>query len=359
MRKIFYFLITALLLVGCKKENNEETTVDRKAILINIGDIIFENYNQFNKDADSLKNIALRFKETPNESNLNKLKTYYIKTYNSFQKVQFVNIGPAEELNIIDALNFYPEDTTLIMSSINSGIYDIKTIGNKAKGIQALDYLLFGFRELNDSDILVWYSNNENSRQFIVDVSNEIFRLSNLVFEEWENSYLQSFKDRQGIDRNSSFFVLTNAMLENFEKYCRTAKVGIPLGYNGIFEGFTPRLNLIEGRHAEISIQLIKSYMNAFEMILSGNDGLGYYEYLDQIGATFNSKPLSEIIKERIITINQRIDLLEEPYADDIVNNRQKVKDVFSAMQQLVITLKVDVSSAMGIDIIYQDSDGD
>lgn len=359
MKNIFYLLIGILVLFGCKKESSDENVVDRKSILLNIGNIIFENYNQFHIDTDSLKSVALKFKETPNESSFEKLKTFYKNSYNSFQKIQFVNIGPAEELNIIDALNFYPEDTTLLMNTLNSESFDIKSIGNKAKGIQALDYLLFGFRSLNEEDILTWYINNEKGRQYLVDISNEIYRISNLVHKEWKDSYLQSFNDRQGIDRNSSFFVLTNAMLENYEKYCRTGKVGIPLGYNGIFEGFTPRLNLIEGRHAEISIELIKSYMEGYEMILSGNDGLGYYEYLDQIGATFNSKPLSEIIKDRIKTINERLDLLEEPYADEVVNNRQKVKDVFSAMQQLVITLKVDVSSAMGIDIIYQDSDGD
>jgi predicted lipoprotein len=359
MKKIFYLLIGSFILFGCKKESSDENIVDRKSILLNIGDIIFENYNQFNIDTDSLKSVAQSFKETPNESSFNKLKTYYKNSYNSFQKVQFVNIGPAEELNIIDALNFYPEDTALIMNTLNSESFDIKAIGNKAKGIQALDYLLFGFRDLSEEDILTWYINNDKGRQYLVDICNEIFRLSNAVHKDWEDAYLQNFKDKQGIDRNSSFFVLTNAMLENYEKYCRTAKVGIPLGYNGIFEGLTPRLNLIEGRNAEISIQLIKSYMEAFEMILSGGDGLGYYEYLDQIGATFNNKPLSEIIKDRIKTINERVDLLEEPYADNIVNNRQEVKDVFSAMQQLVITLKVDVSSAMGIDIIYQDSDGD
>lgn len=359
MKRIFTLIICASILFGCAKKENNNNDVDRKAILINLGNIIFENYVQFSNYSDSLKISADSFKVNPNAENFSALKNYYVKTYNSFQRVQFIHIGPAEELNLIDALNFYPEDTAVMMNAINTNTYDIKTINNKAKGIQALDYLLYGFRSLDESQLLDWYSDNDNARGYLLAITGEIQFLANSVKDEWESGYLETFKARQGIDKSSSFFILTNAILENFEKYCRTAKVGIPLGYNGIFEGFTPRLNLIEGKYAQISIELMKSYVLAYESLLSGNGDQGYYSYLDQIDARFNDKLLSEVIQERLNTIKTRIDALNEPYEDEIVSNRDNVKAVFAAMQQLAITLKVDVSSAMSIDIIYQDSDGD
>lgn len=359
MKKLKFFIIGLIFLTACSKTEKEEENVDRKAILINIGNVIFDNYKSFSSDADSLHISAINFNSDPNEENFNILKTYFIKTYASFQRVQFVNIGSALEINLIDAMNFYPEDTSIIMNAINSNSYNIQTINNKAKGLHALDYLLYGFRDYDESEIIDWYANDTNSTDYVLAVTGEIKRTSNTIKNEWETSYLETFKARQGIDKSSSFYILTNAMLENFEKYGRTAKVGIPLGYNGIFEGFTPRLNLVEGKYSNISLQLIESYILGFESILLGNNSLGYDDYLNQIDAKFNNIPLEEVLKTRINDIKTKLALLEEPYSEEITNDRQKVKDLFSAMQQLSITLKVDMASALSIDIIYQDSDGD
>jgi hypothetical protein len=44
---------------------------------------------------------------------------------------------------------------------------------------------------------------------------------------------------------------------------------------------------------------------------------------------------------------------------DNLVSNKTKVDDAVKSLQKLVVLLKVDVPSATGILITYQDNDGD
>lgn len=356
MKKI-YILFCCFTILSCGKEKgtNNNDNVDRAAILDNLGNIIFERYTTFKESADSLNIFADSFQNHTNEANLIALRNAYIKTYKDFQKIQYFNFAKALELNIIDAFNFYPEDSTIILNAIQSNIYNIQTISNKAKGLQALDYLLFGIRSYSDAELISWYNATPNAKTYLVNITQEISRISNLIYNDWNTSYLSTFKTRQGIDRSSSFFLLTNALIENFERNFRNSKVGIPLGYYGTLGGS----ELIEARYSKNSIQLIKTYLTSLEEFLNGKNGLGYDDYLNTINARYNDKLLSTTIQEQIANIHTKIDALEEPFADEIVNDNQKVKELFQAIQSLVITLKVDVSLAMSIEIIYQDTDGD
>lgn len=360
MKKSAYILIVSFIIFfSCGKTNNEQDNLDRAAILDNLGNIIFQRYNQLKLDADSLNIYADSFQTNTNAQNLLLLRNAFVKTYLTFQTIQGFNFAKANEVDIINAFNFYPEDTTLILNAIQSNTYNIQTISNKAKGLQALDYLLYGIRNYNEADLLQWYANTPNAKLFIKNITTEIKRISDLIYNDWNSTYLSTFKTRQGIDRSSSFFILTNAIIENFEKYGRTAKVGIPLGYNGVFAGSTPRLELIEARHSKISIALLKNYVLAYEELINGKNGLGYDDYLNTIGATFNNTPLSNVLTTQFATLKNKINALEEPYATEIVDDRQKVVETFQAFQQIVITLKTDVASSMSIDIIFQDTDGD
>jgi predicted lipoprotein len=219
MKKI-YILFCCFTILSCGKEKgtNNNDNVDRAAILDNLGNIIFERYTTFKESADSLNIFADSFQNHTNEANLIALRNAYIKTYKDFQKIQYFNFAKALELNIIDAFNFYPEDSTIILNAIQSNIYNIQTISNKAKGLQALDYLLFGIRSYSDAELISWYNATPNAKTYLVNITQEISRISNLFYNDWNTSYLSTFKTRQGIDRSSSFFLLTNALIENFEE---------------------------------------------------------------------------------------------------------------------------------------------
>lgn len=361
MKKLAYIFLTLFLTLSCGKDtSNTSNAVNRAAILDNLGNIIMQRYTQLKADADSLNIYADSFQTNTTAQNFSLLQNAYIKTYKTFQTIQYFNFGKAEELELIEAFNFYPEDTTIILNAIQNNSYNIQTIANKAKGLQALDYLLYGIRNYNSTEVLNWFSNTPNATAYVKSIAEEIKRITDLVYNDWNDNYLTEFKNKQGIEASSSFFIMTNAIIGNFEKLGRTGKVGVPLGYNGIFSGDIPRLELIEARHSKISIALMKIYVESFEEFLKGENGLGYDDYLNTIGAKFNnSTPLSTVINTKLNDLKNKINAIEEPYATEIVDNRQKVVETFQAFQQLVITLKVDVSSAMSIDIIYQDSDGD
>ena len=50
---------------------------------------------------------------------------------------------------------------------------------------------------------------------------------------------------------------------------------------------------------------------------------------------------------------------LNDPLSSEIMNNKPAVNECYSKMQQLVPYTKVDMTSALGVLITYQDNDGD
>ena len=65
-------------------------------------------------------------------------------------------------------------------------------------------------------------------------------------------------------------------------------------------------------------------------------------------------------------TINSQIDLiiykqsqLIGPLSQDVVSNKPGVQAVYDEMQKLIVSLKVEMPSALSVLITYQDSDGD
>jgi predicted lipoprotein len=365
MKKILISTVVVLSILSCKENNNTDNT-DRRAILDNLGNIAFNYYKEFDAATDSLIAKTDSFTANISLAGLNELRTAYKNACIAYQKAQVCNIGRAEEISFIGELNFFPERADFIQSAIQSGNYNMNTIDSKAKGFPALDYLLYAVNNYTDNELVEWYKTNANARNYIKAVIGKIKAISEDVYTTWENGYLETFKSRQGIDRSSSLFLLVNAYLENFETQCRTAQVGLPLGYNGIFDNNTPRIDDIEARHSQLSLELLKAHFQAIENIYKGGNGFGLDDYLDQMDARYNNKQstyngelLSVFINDLFANAHTAINALQEPYAQEIINNRQKVVDVFTALQHIIATFKIDVASAMSIDIIYQDSDGD
>ena len=86
---------------------------------------------------------------------------------------------------------------------------------------------------------------------------------------------------------------------------------------------------------------------------------MGLDDYMNYVGATQNSNSLSSVINNQIDEIIEKVGQLNDPLSNEIVVNKPAVTEAYSALQQLVPYLKVDMTSALGVIITYQDNDGD
>ena len=91
----------------------------------------------------------------------------------------------------------------------------------------------------------------------------------------------------------------------------------------------------------------------------SNDNGLGLDDYMNFVNAENNSVQLSNIIDNQITNILEKVNNLPGTLGNDIINNKPMVQETYQELQKFVPLIKVDMTSALGVLITYQDNDGD
>jgi hypothetical protein len=107
-----------------------------------------------------------------------------------------------------------------------------------------------------------------------------------------------------------------------------------------------------------LEMQAISKYVNGYSYEENTN-GEGLDDYLIYLSAQYNGENLSAFIENQINTIISNLNGLNDPLSNEVLVNSQEVADVYQSMQMLVPSIKVEMTSALGVLITYQDSDGD
>ena len=264
---------------------------------------------------------------------------------------------------MLSFFNLYPVSASHIEANIASGSYNLETAANiDAIGLQAMDYLLFGI-EANAEDLSNYFYENPEYITYLQDNASLMNNKAKASLQGWNNGYRDSFVNATGTDIGSSLGQLVNVGIQYFEVHLRDAKIGIPAGARS--SSGTPLPLQVEAFYngtvsKEMLITGIQGWQNMFDgNSRTGEQGTGLDDYLKFLGTTFNGNPLHEGINERMdnaktMTMNLGSDLKES-----VVSQQNECMDIFNELQQCIVLLKVDMTSAMGIQITYVDNDGD
>ena len=135
MKNRFLFLILGLsaavfLLDACKPKEDENedliNTYNRRALLQNLSDnYIVPGYSGYSASVLSLESAYSVLVANPTAANLDVLKSSYKALALNWQKVAFLEFGPAEDISLRAQTNVYPVDTSLINSNITSGSFNV------------------------------------------------------------------------------------------------------------------------------------------------------------------------------------------------------------------------------------------
>ncbi len=364
-------IIAVLVLVGftqCKEKPSEDSpeNYDKSVMLTNMtNNYIIPAYANFKDQTTTLASNISNFTVSPTESNLLSCRVQLKETTLAWQDVAMLEFGPAANISLRSQTNLYPADTTLINSNITSDNYNLELPSNfDAKGLQALDYLLYKPGQSN-SDLVNYYLNSTHAKSYLIDVSNELKMNSIDVYNDWNSTYGSTFiENTEGNGLGSSVSEMVNALSLHYEAFVRKGKVGIPLGvFNGISQQIMP--GHLEGVYSEYSLDYVLAEMNAISNFIKGvkfdssTNGEGLDDYLDFVKAKNGTDDLSTAIVNQINTIESDLNNIGGSLADAINSNPSTVNTVYQSMQQLVPLIKVELSAALGVQISYQDSDGD
>lgn len=370
-----YFSFASLILflfagfiISCNKddEGNNDTGFDRALMLSDLGyNVIIPSYDSLKRKTNLLQESVTSFTSSPSTELLIDLRNDFKVAYRAWQYCAAFQFGPAETELLRDNLNTFPTDPDQINLNIASGSYNLETASNlDAKGFPGMDYLLFGVG--NEAETVEFFATGELAEKrkvYLQDLVNEIKTKVDKVYNGWHpdgENYIQSFQNASGTDAGSSLGQLVNELNFDFE-IIKNPKVGIPLGKKSLGEILPEK---VEAYYSGISSELAMLNVKAIEDVylgraMNGTDGIGLDEYLIHLNAQHNGNSLSNAIKNQFTSIKNSLTAVPDPLSATVQNNKPVVEAAYNELQKMVVLLKSDMPSALGVLITYQDNDGD
>ncbi|MEM9647517.1 MAG: imelysin family protein [Bacteroidota bacterium] len=386
MKKKWYFLfVVALAIWACSSDGSSDNpptdddmggtdddvvvpvTFDRGAMLANWADnIIIPSYKAFQSELSAMDMAYDTFTGDKSIENLEAFRNAWESAYRAWQRVSMFETGPAESAGYRLNMNIYPADTDLIDSFITTGTFDLSLPSNRdAKGFATLDYLLNGLDD-NDTDLLERWTNGAdaaNTEDYINAILSDMMSLTDDVVGQWEGSYRNTFVANDGSSATASVDRYVNDYIFYYEKFLRAGKIGIPIG---VFSG-TTAVNTIEVLYKpELSKPMFLEGLDAVQDFFNGKHfgsdatGESLASYLDALNTVKDGEDLSQRINDQMDAGRDIVSALGD-FKTEIESGNPPV-DMFLAydeVQKVVPLFKVDMVSAMSINIDFVDADGD
>jgi predicted lipoprotein len=358
-----------ILFFSCKKNDGNTSNTgnfDRKAMLTDYADgYILPAYQDMLAKLNDLKTKTDLFTASPDSVLLADLRASWQAAYFTWQRVDLLEFGPAEDITLRMYMNIYPASATKINSYISSGSYDLESFGsNDAKGFPALDYLLNGLAATNE-DVIAHYTTNMNAgnrKQYLLAVVNKMIEKTGQVNDQW-TAYRNTFIESTGTDVNSSFSKMTNAFVLYYERYLRGAKIGSPVGaMTGVAVPAYTEAYYTPVVSKELAVEAVRSVKQFYQGVRydGATDGKGLSDYLTAVGTKDdNGQLIAALIVDELDEAISSLESLNGTIRESVTNNRPAVLAIYDDLQDLVPLFKVDMVSALGISITYVDNDGD
>ncbi|WP_298777537.1 imelysin family protein [uncultured Polaribacter sp.] len=361
---ILTLLITIIYACSSSTENEPEVTdnFDRGIMLTHIADnVIIPSLEDFNSDMVNLKAAGDTFVATPNQSNLEALRTSWLAAYKEYQNIEMFNIGKAEELQYKFYMNIYPLSVTDVETNISNGSYDLDNVNYQdAQGFPALDYLLYGVAD-SDDDILLKYTTDINAagyKDYIINVLNQMSNLTTQVLNDWTATYRDEFVVSTANTATSALNKFLNDYIEFYEKNIRANKFGIPAGV----WSSTTLPEKVEAFYKkdiskELALEALESFKNLFvgKYKRSTTTGSSFQQYLQAL----DRQDLVTSITNQLSAAETKIESLNANFFEQVNTDYTQMTLAYDELQKVVVFLKVDMASALNISIIFVDNDGD
>ena len=369
--QLVLFLYGILFITSCSKKDSGTNTpqYNRVPFLTNIGNsIIIPQYLDLKNKMDSLSVYGTAFVNSPSTTTLTNVRSAFINAYKSWEGSAHVDFGPALTLNLSTTyVNIFPTDTTVINTNISQGNYSL-TSSNAPNfsGFPAIDFLLFN-KKMSDQQLINAYTSIPAKGTYLTALISLLQTQVTNTYTQWipgQGNYIQSFTSNSGVDEGSSTSNLLNRMCYDLD-VIKNDKLGIPLGLvvsvGAVSGAPNPAPQEAEAYFSDSSIALLKqSIISLNNMYIgrtaSGKDSTGFDDYLISI----NNASLNTTILNQFNVVLTQLNTIPQPFSASLLNSgNSAIYNTYLDVAHLLAYLKVDLASAINVQIDYPDNDGD
>ncbi len=369
---IFYLLLIFLAVYACSEtnveENNNEDDFNRTSLTASwVNNLLIPATTDFQEKVETLHNAVVTFTNTPDATNLEKVRTDLFEAAKVWQHVALFFYGTSFARDV----NSYPADLDRINTNLEStvAINFERTLLDATQGLPTLDYLVNGL-DTTDEAILVKYQ-EEKYTNYITALTARLVSLTDNSIAEFE---LEKDTNINSIDNtiSSYFSIQVNDYVQYTEKNFREKKIAIPSGTRNRQANISvnPSPEFVESLYSPENSKAL--YLEAYDAVQDFYYGrhystnantVGLQEYLEFLGTTIMVDGADISLNDYIETLFDNIDAANNNIGNNFFEQTQDYNPnfdaVFDAIQEFVIAVKGNVINAFNLTIDFVDSDGD
>ena len=204
------------------------------------------------------------------------------------------------------------------------------------------------------------FTSNGNYGTYLLDVVADIKQRVDDTYSAWTNGYRETFVANTGTAAGTSLSLLTNQLNQHYEAIKRD-KIGIPSG--ALTLGFT-NPESVEAYYSGYSIELAVAALNSSRQLYLGNAmdgtaGIGFDDYLTEIGAEKSGIPLDEIIQQQYTATIAAVAGLANPLSATVDTDTESVVSAYNETVKQIVNIKTDMPSVLCVAITYIDNPSD
>lgn len=337
---------------------------DRQAMLRNYADnLIQPACIQLQNRANALHAAVEVFATNPEATLLADVRTAWQNIYTDWQYANAYNFGPAGESGLrkglIEEIGTFPASTTKIEAAIAAGTWNLDDFNRDARGLPAIEYLIFGENQSAD-EVAADLAANASRLNYLAALTADLRDRSNEVLTAWNGTYRNEFIQNDGTDVGSSTSQLYNEFVRSYEAI-KNFKLALPLGKRPGQVQTEPQL--VEAYYSGLSLDMLKHHFAAIENIWygrarSGQDGTGFREYLESVEG---GPALIADTETQLAALKAALNAVPASPAmsAQIAGDKAPLEALYTEFSKMTRYFKSDMSSLLGIAITFSSGDGD
>jgi len=346
-----------LVFSSCKKTDEEEYFPDSNAALAPAADqFIIPSYSLFGESLENLNLARQSFFNSPELPELQSLRQALKQARKDWQFCSAIDFGPAVDFDLAARMNVFPLDYAQMNTRISSGE---TSFAHAQWGLPALGYLIHG----DDEEVISRFTATLSAqyRSYFTAILEDITVRNNNVLSAWNSGYRDQFVNATGSAAGSGMSLLVNAMIQDFEKLKRD-KIALPLGLLTLGIVLPEK---VEAYFGEYSVELASVHCKAIHSLFLGRsridevDLFGIDDLLDERSARYNGENLSTAISNQFQSARNQLELIPDPLSQSVIDEAELVESAYQELQEIVVFLKTDMPSSLGIALNFSDNDGD
>lgn len=369
------FLLTAvLLLTACSGVVASPSPMaagdgfDRRAMLENVTtQVIVPAHESFVVVLADLETAVAAFTGDPNPTTLTAVQGAWQTASLGRMALLSFRIGIIDDSLLHNRLDNRPPRAEFIEETILAGEQAITSeyldsIGSSSVGLGAMEYLLFD-PVGGDTAVLATFTDADDAdrrRALLLALAQNLHQRGADLAQIWAaggDNYAQAFiaADMDGGELQGSLNMLVNQMINDVEEII-SSRLGKPSGQrsNGMI-----RPDLVEAPYSQTSLPRIAATVAGLQVAFNGGDGPGLDDYLDFLGAEYESGLLSEAINAQFAASLAALHAIDEPLETAVQTDLPQVEAATEELQSLLVLLKVDMANHLGVTLTFNDNDGD